>query len=107
MAKKTKRIKAHKRRGPARGPIAPSLPASAASSVSPALPPALPPRPAPEAPRRSAPRGGVTETTAVPLEKVPYFLSDLRRIGITAGAMVVLIVAGSLVLPNALSALFR
>jgi hypothetical protein len=103
MAKKTKRIKAHKRRGPARGPIAPSLPASAASSVS----PALPPRPAPEAPRRSAPRGGVTETTAVPLEKVPYFLSDLRRIGITAGAMVVLIVAGSLVLPNALSALFR
>jgi hypothetical protein len=49
----------------------------------------------------------VTETTAVPLEKVPYFLSDLRRIGITAGAMVVLIVAGSLVLPNALSALFR
>jgi hypothetical protein len=47
------------------------------------------------------------ETTAVPLEKVPYFLSDLRRIAITAGAMAVLIVAGSLVLPNVLSALFR
>jgi hypothetical protein len=49
----------------------------------------------------------VAETTAVPLERVPYFLPDLRRIAITAGAMVVLIVVGSLVLPNALSALFR
>jgi hypothetical protein len=49
----------------------------------------------------------MVDTTAVPLERVPYFLTDLRRIAITAGAMVVLIVAGSLVLPNALSALFR
>ena len=31
----------------------------------------------------------------MPLERVPYFRSDLRRIGITAGAMFVILVIGS------------
>ena len=35
------------------------------------------------------------QEAAVPLERVPYFRSDLRRIGITAGAMFVILVIGS------------
>lgn len=49
-------------------------------------------------------RGGrvVLETTdpAIPLDRVPYFLSDLARLGIVAGLMVVLlVVAALLVIP--------
>jgi hypothetical protein len=33
---------------------------------------------------------------AIPLDRVPYFLTDLVRLGIVAGAMVVLLVIGAL-----------
>ena len=41
---------------------------------------------------------------ARPLERVPYFRSDLRRIAITAGFMFVLLIAGSIVLRGLLQA---
>ena len=33
---------------------------------------------------------------AIPLDRVPYFLTDLARLGIVAAAMVVLLVLGAL-----------
>ena len=46
-------------------------------------------------------RGGrvVLENTdpAIPLDRVPYFLSDLARLGVVAAAMVALLVVGALV----------
>jgi len=33
---------------------------------------------------------------AIPLDRVPYFISDLRRLGVVAASMVVLLVIGAL-----------
>jgi len=33
---------------------------------------------------------------AIPLDRVPYFLSDLARLGVVAAGMVVLLVVGAL-----------
>jgi hypothetical protein len=33
---------------------------------------------------------------AIPLDRVPYFVSDLRQLGIVAASMVVLLVIGAL-----------
>ncbi len=44
------------------------------------------------------------QDASIPLERVPYFRSDLRRIAITAGLMFVLLIAGSIVLRNLLLA---
>jgi hypothetical protein len=55
----------------------------------------------PERTYKERPRGRLQagplapQEAAVPLERVPYFRSDLRRIGITAGAMFVILVIGS------------
>ncbi len=97
MAKKTKKIKAAKRRAM---PAVPR-PAQPATNTSPALA-----RPA-EGPRRPGTRGPIAEGSAIPLERVPYFKSDLQRIAITVGIMFVLIVIGSVTLPNLLSSVFR
>lgn len=44
-------------------------------------------------------RGGriVLDNTdpAIPLDRVPYFISDLKRLGVVAGLMVVLLVLGA------------
>ena len=50
-------------------------------------------------------RGGriVLENTdpAIPLDRVPYFLTDLARLGVVAGIMVVLLVVGAVfVIPH-------
>jgi hypothetical protein len=45
-----------------------------------------------------------TGDAAIPLDRVPYFRSDLRRIAITAALMVILLIVGSIVLRNALQA---
>src|SRR6266571_3345699 len=71
-------------------PNQPGQPAPASSSAT-ASPAALP-RPLP------------AEDAAIPLERVPYFRSDLRRIAITAGLMFVLLIAGSIVLRSLLQA---
>jgi hypothetical protein len=57
------------------------------------------------APQASARRGGrvVLENTdpAIPLDRVPYFVTDLVRLGIVAGLMVVLLFAGAVfVIPH-------
>lgn len=51
--------------------------------------------------RRS--RGGMvleTADPAIPLDRVPYFTSDLARLGIVAVVMLVLVVAGSQLIPS-------
>jgi len=45
-----------------------------------------------------------SEDASIPLERVPYFRADLRRIAITAGLMFLLLIAGSIVLRNLLLA---
>jgi hypothetical protein len=45
-----------------------------------------------------------TQDAAIPLDRVPYFRSDLRRIAITAGLMFVLLIVGSIVLRGLLQA---
>jgi hypothetical protein len=37
---------------------------------------------------------------AIPLDRVPYFTSDLIRLGVVASAMVVLLVAGAIAVPQ-------
>jgi hypothetical protein len=36
---------------------------------------------------------------AIPLDRVPYFTSDLKQLGVVATAMVVLMVAGAQLIP--------
>jgi hypothetical protein len=60
---------------------------------------------APGAPSR---RGGriVLESAdpAIPLDRVPYFVSDLRRLGLTAAGMLALLVVGAVfVIPRFIS----
>ncbi len=97
MAKKTKKFKASKRR------------AVAATRPGPAGPPSLPlpASAAPDPKRRSEARVGFPEGAAVPLDRVPYFTSDLKRIATTVLIMIAIIAAGSLVLPNLQGSLFR
>jgi len=44
------------------------------------------------------------QDAAIPLDRVPYFRADLRRIAITAGLMFVLLIVGSIVLRGLLQA---
>jgi hypothetical protein len=37
---------------------------------------------------------------AIPLDRVPYFTSDLVRLGVVAGAMVVLLAVGAFTIPQ-------
>jgi len=80
------------------GHPAPVPPAAAAG-------PAPVTRPLPRNPRGRQQAGPLpAQDAAIPLERVPYFRSDLRRIAITAGLMFVLLIAGSIVLRNLLQA---
>jgi len=80
------------------GQPAPVPPAAAAG-------PAPVTRPLPRNPRGRQQAGPLpAQDAAIPLERVPYFRSDLRRIAITAGLMFVLLIAGSIVLRNLLQA---
>jgi len=80
----------------------PGQPAQTSSS-SPAGPAPLP-RPLPRTRGRQQAGPLPAEDAAIPLERVPYFRSDLRRIAITAGLMFVLLIAGSIVLRGLLQA---
>jgi hypothetical protein len=63
------------------------------------------PRPLPRATRGRQAAGPLpTQDAAIPLDRVPYFRSDLRRIAITAGLMFVLLIVGSIVLRGLLQA---
>ena len=118
MAKKNKRPQPKK---PQRGGRPSSRPASVARPMPSPLDVTAPPDPqqAPPVPRptppssRPIPRTAKARSSAaalpnqdasIPLDRVPYFRSDLRRIAITAGLMFVLLIAGSIVLRNLLLA---
>jgi hypothetical protein len=63
------------------------------------------PRPLPRATRGRQAAGPLpVQDAAIPLDRVPYFQSDLRRIAITAGLMFVLLILGSIVLRGLLQA---
>jgi hypothetical protein len=80
------------------GPSAQAPPPTAAS-------PAPVARPLPRGPRGRQPAGPLpVQDAAIPLDRVPYFRSDLRRIAITAGLMFVLLIVGSIVLRGLLQA---
>jgi hypothetical protein len=62
-------------------------------------------RPLPRGPRGRQQAGPLpSQDAAIPLERVPYFRADLRRIAITAGFMFILLIAGSVVLRGLLQA---
>ena len=89
-------------------PVSPSQPnppgqPAQTSPSSPAGPSPLP-RPLPRTRGRQQAGPLPAEDAAIPLERVPYFRSDLRRIAITAGLMFVLLIAGSIVLRSLLGA---
>jgi len=79
------------------GQPAPASPGAAAG-------PAPLPRPLPRTRGRQQAGPLPAEDAAIPLERVPDFRSDLRRIAITAGLMFVLLIAGSIVLRSLLQA---
>jgi len=89
-------------------PLAPAQPVqpAAAEPTPPAASAALPvQRPLPRAARGRQPTGPLpAQDAAIPLDRVPYFRADLRRIAITAGLMFVLLIAGSIVLRGLLQA---
>jgi hypothetical protein len=63
------------------------------------------PRPLPRAARGRQLAGPLpAQDASIPLDRVPYFRSDLRRIAITAGLMFVLLIVGSIVLRGLLQA---
>jgi hypothetical protein len=55
------------------------------------------------APKTVPRRGGriVLENAdpAIPIDRVPYFVSDLKKLGVTAVAMVALLVGGAQLIP--------
>ena len=87
-------------------PPAPSAPVDASQSAPAAQPSSYTtpvPRPLPR--RGRQPAGPLpVQDAAIPLDRVPYFRSDLRRIAITAGFMFVLLIVGSIVLRGLLQA---
>jgi hypothetical protein len=90
-------------------PVAASQPGQPAQTA-PASPtaaagPAPLTRPLPRNPRGRQQAGPLPlEDAAIPLDRVPYFRSDLRRIAITAGVMFALLIGGSIVLRGLLQA---
>lgn len=118
MARRNKRNQVRKpQRGPSVGgraaqpagipPAASSEPVEG-SQTAPAVQPrsATPvPRPLPRAARGRQAAGPLpTQDASIPLDRVPYFRSDLRRIALTAGLMFVLLIVGSIVLRGLLQA---
>src|SRR5205809_4215769 len=89
-------------------PLAPAQPGqpAAAEPTPPAASAALPvQRPLPRAARGRQAGGPLpVQDAAIPLDRVPYFRADLRRIAITAGLMFLPLIAGSIVLRGLLQA---
>ena len=75
------------------------VPPTAAASPAPVA------RPLPRGPRGRPQAGPLpAQDATIPMERVPYFRSDLRRIAITAALMFVLLITGSIVLRGLLQA---
>jgi hypothetical protein len=86
-------------------PVAPTGAGGTAEPASSVAPAASVQRPLPR-PAKGRPGSGPLPVgdAAIPLERVPYFRSDLRRIALTAGLMFVLLIAGSILLRGLLQA---
>ena len=113
MAKKNKRSQPKKpqrsgrpRAGmPAAPPAIPRPEAVVPVQAAPTQRPVPAARPLPRAARGRVAAGPLPpQDASIPLERVPYFRSDLRRIAITAGLMFVLLIAGSIFLRHLLLA---
>jgi hypothetical protein len=118
MARKNKRSQVRKpQRGQAGSARAarpaglPPTPATAATGEAAAQPaptsptaPRMVQRPLPRSRGRQQAGPLPPEDATIPLDRVPYFLSDVRRIAITAAFMIVLLIAGSVVLRAMLQA---
>ncbi|MGH7904041.1 MAG: hypothetical protein ACREPA_07940 [Candidatus Dormibacteraceae bacterium] len=109
MARKQKRKGRDRKRHPAPGAVAPAAPrgeAGAANGPSAAQPlvRAVEMKLAPPATGKRRAGRVVLESAdpAIPFDQVPHFTSDLRRIGLTMGVMVVLLVIGSFFIPVAI-----
>ncbi len=111
MARKAKRKPAARRRQQARGGPGAALPAAPAGvptagvatarvggdqATVRAVEMSLAPRAAARGRGRLVLEGG---DPAIPLDRVPYFTADLRKLGLVALLMVVLLVAGAQVIP--------
>jgi hypothetical protein len=71
----------------------------------PASPPLPTQRPLPRSARGRQQAGPLpAQDAAIPLDRVPYFRSDLRRIALTAALMFALLIAGSIALRGLLQA---
>ena len=66
-------------------------------AADPAAAPAVPARPLRPA-GRSGGGPALPQTAAIPLERVPFFQADLRRIAITGAVMVAILIGGSLLI---------
>jgi hypothetical protein len=94
MARKNKRSRQRKpQRGPG-GPIS-RMPGAMPRPLASGEPVAVPPPARPIRGRGTLPIPLTEQDAAIPMERVPYFRSDLRRIAITAAAMFALLVIGS------------
>src|SRR6266568_1242328 len=98
MSRKNKRSQLRK---PQRGGSGANR-ASRPAGIPPLTAPGQPGSPEPVAPPASAPLPA--QDAVIPLERVPYFRSDLRRIAITASLMFVLLILGSIALRGLLQA---
>ena len=103
MARKSKRKSAKARpRGPAPAPAPPAAPRAPRSSpggeqaLVRSVEMSLPARPQS---RRGSRMVLESADPAIPLDRVPYFMSDLARIGIVGALMIVLLFAGSRLIP--------
>ena len=118
MARKNKRSQLRKpQRGSAAAAraarpagIPPSAPAQETPASTPSQPATAPAasrlvqRPLPRSRGRQSTGPLPAEDAAIPLDRVPYFRSDLRRIAVTAGLMFLLLILGSIVLRGLLQA---
>jgi hypothetical protein len=86
-------------------PATPVEGGQAGPSAPPTTSPTPVPRPLPRAARGRQQAGPLpAQDASIPLDRVPYFRSDLRRIAITAGLMFALLIVGSIVLRGLLQA---
>jgi hypothetical protein len=99
MARKNKRQQPRK---PQRGrsysgaarPATPAPPVRSATEPAAATPAPRPGRPI----GRSVASPAGPQSAAIPMDRVPYFQGDLRRIAITGAAMLVILIVGSLLI---------
>lgn len=110
MARKTRRKQTSRRSArppqpaPVQAPARPAGPAASAAVGGKATVRAVEMSLAPRTTSRRGPKNArfVIEDSdpAIPLDRVPYFLKDLRNLGLTVAVMLALLVAGAQLIPH-------